>query len=112
MRIPKKFADSLCRSGWIETGFSAAFVEDRPDEDGVPQDTVFVERRDGNLKWAYLSCPRCGELIELPLGTSRGTWRATVDWLWRPSLHPSVWETGSCQAHFWLKRGKIYWCRD
>ncbi|WP_428841303.1 DUF6527 family protein [Bradyrhizobium barranii] len=30
----------------------------------------------------------------------------------RPTVAPSIWQTGSCRAHFFIRKGVIVWCRD
>jgi len=33
-------------------------------------------------------------------------------WLHRPTINPSVWQTGSCKAHFFIRAGRVAWCPD
>src|SRR5262245_6237012 len=73
-------------------------------------DLVVLEVRDGYLKWAHLRCPRCGDYIQLPLA-GKEKWTVTVDWLRRPTFHPSIWERRSCGAHFFVRRGRRVWSR-
>jgi hypothetical protein len=65
-------------------------------------------------KWAYFRCPcGCGDPIMLSLSrTRRPSWRVYVDWLDRPTLEPSVRQTAGCYSHFWLRAGRVDWCRD
>jgi Family of unknown function (DUF6527) len=30
----------------------------------------------------------------------------------RPTLYPSVWQTGSCKAHFFVRKGQLICCDD
>jgi len=70
---------------------------------------MVLEIRGGYLKWAHLICPKCGDHIQLPLaGNAR--WSVKVDLLRRPTIAPSIWETESCGAHFFVKKGKVLWC--
>lgn len=71
--------------------------------------------RDGGLdKWACFRCPGgCGEKIQLSLSqTRRPRWAARFDWLLRPTVHPSVRQLNACRCHFWVKRGRVFWCAD
>lgn len=103
----KWLGDCGRRLGFIRQDFVLDVVEDSPEDDAIPQGTLVLERRGGFDKWAYLICPRCAERIDLPLGSSKETWRVREDWLGRPSVDPSIWETGSCGAHFFIRKGKI-----
>ena len=86
-------------------------VAESPDEEELRPGVLFREVRGGFEKWAHFSCPRCHEHIQLPLGGAR-CWSLRVDWLRRPTLHPSVWQTGSCGAHFFVTRGILVWVPD
>ncbi len=80
-------------------------------DDEVKPGCIYRERREGYDKWAYLRCPRCHECIRLPLGRN-GRWSLQGDWMARPTIAPSIWQTGSCQAHFFVRRGDILWCAE
>lgn len=71
---------------------------------------IYLERRNGFNKWAYFKCPKCDELIQIPTGGGKNSWSVDVDFWGRPTLSPSIWQTGSCQAHFFIRKGKIDWC--
>lgn len=87
-----------------ELGFEV--VDERPDHlrDGV----IYHEVRGGYPKWAHLACPLCGEHIQVPLAGAK-RWTLKRDMLGRPSMKPSIWQTGSCQAHFFIRHGRIDW---
>ena len=84
-------------------------VDETPDESELTDNILMREIRGGYLKWAHLKCPQCGEHIRLPLAGDPA-WRLKVDFLRRPSVHPSIWQTGSCGAHFFVRRGKLLDC--
>jgi len=86
-------------------------VGEQPNEGELRTDVLYREIRDGYLKWAYLVCPRCREQIQLPLA-GKGSWIVTMDLLRRPTVRPSVWQTGSCGAHFFIDRGHFAFTRD
>ncbi|MEK6263109.1 MAG: DUF6527 family protein [Planctomycetota bacterium] len=71
---------------------------------------IVLEIRGDYLKWAHLICPRCGDHIQLPLA-GKDRWSIKVDCLCRPTLAPSIWETESCGAHFFVAKGELIWCR-
>jgi hypothetical protein len=81
---------------------------DDPSESNIPRHILVIEVRDGHKKWAHFSCPKCGERISLPVATN-SEWSIRVDFLRRPTIVPSVWQTGSCSAHFFVRGGAIEW---
>jgi hypothetical protein len=74
---------------------------------------LYVVEEDGFREHAAMTCPcRCGKVIQLNLLTDeRPCWHLTVDGGGMPTLHPSVWGTKDCKSHFFLRKGKIIWCR-
>ena len=73
---------------------------------------LYREIRGGYAKWAHFLCPRCGDHIQVPISKSPESWRITVNWLRRPTLSPSIWETQSCGAHFFIRAGNLVWCKE
>lgn len=106
---------ALERFGVIEPVQLAARVSQQyPDLETLPEKTLYVVGGLGYQKWAYMVCPcGCGERIMLSLATNRRPhWSVEVDWLGRPTIKPSVWQTAGCFSHFWVKKGRIEWTRD
>lgn len=109
--LPGWIIQFLIAMGWLsKPDFALRVVAESPDtlEPGV----LYAEVRGGNLKWAHLPCPKCAEHIQLPVGGANSTWRLRSDIFGRPTITPSVWQTRSCGAHFFLTSGKILWCPD
>ena len=101
--------------GWISaTQFVAHYSEDHPDQASLPHGIVHIVGGLEYQKWAYLRCPcRCGAMIMLSLAANRRPrWRVTTDWFDRPTLTPSVWQTGGCCSHFFMRDGRIDWVHD
>jgi len=96
---------------WARPEFLTIEVEEVPDDSDLRGGLVFHEVRDGYAKWAHLRCPKCSEHIQLPLA-GKPSWRIEYDWLRRPTISPSIWQTGSCGAHFFIRRGQVVWCVD
>lgn len=70
--------------------------------------------KDGSEDWCVgMQCPcGCGRTIELlVIDEAKPRWDYSVDSDGHPSIHPSVWLNNGCQSHFWLKNGRINWCR-
>lgn len=83
--------------------------------DALPDDpnTLLLIEDGGIQKWACFSCPGgCGQNIHLSLNPNRRPrWKITLDFWFRPSITPSVHQKNACGCHFWVKRGRIEWCR-
>lgn len=110
IKLPVSWIQWLVKVGFVAPpDFLAIDVAEAPDR--MPKGVAFREVRQGYEKWLHLECPRCGEHIQIPLA-GKGCWSVSVDWLRRPTVNPSIWQTGSCQAHFFVRRGAIEWCPD
>lgn len=86
-------------------------VEDEPEESELDPRYLYREVRGGYPKWAHFSCPRCREHIRIPI-VGPQAWALKIDWLRRPTIHPSIWQTGSCGAHFFIIKGNLLWTPD
>ena len=95
----------------------------RPDIVTRPAPEQPEEMRDGLLyliagrsgpKWAGFLCPcGCGERILLSLSQERRPrWSVDADWFGRPTVTPSVRQTDGCMSHYWVRKGRVDWCRD
>lgn len=76
---------------------------------------VLVLARDEDEDWCVgMMCPcGCGKVIELMLiPEASPRWTMSADSKGRPTLKPSIWLRSGCRSHFWLRDGKIDWCRD
>ncbi|WP_374947409.1 DUF6527 family protein [Agreia sp.] len=75
---------------------------------------TLVVAREGGTSWiAGMTCPcGCGRRLEMMLLPEvRPRWQV-AEHRRGPSLYPSVWASGGCRSHFWLRRGEVHWCRD
>ncbi|WP_354267071.1 DUF6527 family protein [Bradyrhizobium sp. I1.7.5] len=110
IRLPLSWVQFLIDIGLLRRPhFLVKDVPEPPDE--FSEGFVFREVRGGYQKWLHLKCPRCGEHIQIQLAGAR-RWTISIDWLNRPTVAPSIWQTGSCRAHFFIRKGVIVWCRD
>lgn|SRR5581483_3972607 len=111
MQIPLQFVEWFYRIPFIRRPyFLTATISESPSLAELRRGMVLIEIRDGYLKWAHLSCPKCGEHIQLPLA-GKEKWSLNVDTLRRPTFVPSVWERASCGAHFFIRKGVLVWCQ-
>ncbi|NKN03071.1 DUF6527 family protein [Rhizobium leguminosarum] len=90
----------------------AALDMPAPDELGPGQAIVVGSAE--RPKWITFPCPSgCGVALLLSLNPDRRPrWNVTQDWLGRPSITPSIHRTDGCRCHFWMKKGKVEWCKD
>lgn len=70
--------------------------------------TLYVVGTPEFQKWAIFACPcGCRDRIELYLGHERRPhWTIKVEH-GRATIIPSVWQTGGCGAHFFVRRGRV-----
>jgi hypothetical protein len=109
-RLPLPLIECIFRLPFMRRPpFLAHSVSECPSLGELPSDVILLEIRGGYLKWAHLSCPKCADHIQLPLA-GKERWSIKVDFLRRPTLAPSIWETESCGAHFFVRNGKVVWC--
>lgn len=112
MRPPFKVIEALHRLPFLrKPEFFARVIPESPCSAELVPGLLFVEIRDGYLKWAHLSCPKCGDHIQLPLA-GRERWSVRIDFLWRPTVSPSIWERNTCGAHFFIEKGKLLWAQS
>lgn len=75
---------------------------------------LVVACEDDELWAAAFICPcGCGERIELALLPEvKPHWKLKSDSPKAPTLHPSVWRKMGCKSHFWVRQGKVQWCKE
>ncbi len=86
-------------------------VDDVPDS-AAPA-TVYLVGEGEHLWAAVMLCPcGCGETIQLNLlAGTRPRWQATLHDDGTATLWPSVWRVRGCRSHFFVRRGRVEWCR-
>jgi hypothetical protein len=97
---------------WLRPAYLVERIQSPPADGAMPTGTMLVEYRGPYPKWAHFRCPRCNEHIQVSIAQGKRSWRLRVDALSRPTLRPSIWQLGSCGAHFFITRGRIEWCFD
>jgi hypothetical protein len=101
--------------GWIPvTKLVRHLSADHPDLAALPAGLLHIVGGRDYQKWAYLKCPcGCGAPIMLSLTPARRPhWKVTADWLDRPTVVPSIWQTDGCFSHFFVRQGQIDWVED
>lgn len=110
-RLPIALIEQIFRLPFMRRPrFLAQAAPESPSLEELRPNLMILEIRGGYLKWAHLSCPKCGDHIQLPL-VGKTRWSVKVDLLRRPTLAPSIWERESCGAHFFVKKGDLRWCK-
>ena len=76
--------------------------------------TVYIVREDGFDEQVALLCPcGCGRVLQMNLlPDERPCWSVTRNAAGTVTLNPSVRRTKDCGSHFWLRNGRIRWCRE
>lgn len=99
--------------GWLQFDLLATSRPTYPDA-ALPLGELVVVEDAGIQKWACLQCPGgCGKTISLSLNpTRRPRWGVRWDFWNRPTIEPSVHQTDDCGCHFWIRQGRIDWCKD
>lgn len=79
----------------------------------LPYRNLVLARDDGEDWCVGMQCPcGCGDTIELlVIQEARPRWDIAIDGKGQPTLTPSIWRTSGCHSHFWIKEGRIIWCK-
>ena len=95
--------------GFSEKSYRVHRVQGLPDD---PQPFFIYAISDPDAWLAALVCPcGCGHLIQLSLlQADSPRWSLQTDRGGKVSISPSVWRSLGCQAHFFVRGGKIVWC--
>jgi Family of unknown function (DUF6527) len=110
IKLPISWLEWASRKGlWNRPAYLVVDVEEIPD--AIVPGIMFREVRGRFPKWAHFHCPRCSETISIPIVGAKG-WALRIDFFRRPTLNPSIWQTGSCGAHFFVRDGNLFWCID
>lgn len=98
----------------LKVDFTATERLRLPPRDQCESEEFIVVSDGGVSKWVTFRCPGgCGERIDLSLNPhKRPHWKVTVDWWRRPTIAPSVHQLNTCGCHFWIRKGKVDWCKD
>lgn len=92
--------------------YRAVYSDDLPDN--LVRQKVYLIGEDRDPWQAAMVCPcGCEAKIQLSLlPDDEPSWRAAVDGAGIVTLHPSIWRTRGCYAHFFIHQGKIKWAKD
>lgn len=103
---------------WVGSFTSRDFSYRRVDSipSNLAEYVVYIEGKPGDEDLAKLVCPcGCNETITLSLmEDTKNSWRLSFSgWpIKRISLSPSIWRTKGCRSHFFIRRGRVEWCRN
>ena len=95
--------------GFSEKSYSIQRIPELPDN---PRPFVIYAIGDPDAWLAALVCPcACGHLIQLSLLKEDSPhWSLQTNHSGKVSISPSVWRSLGCQAHFFVRGGRIVWC--
>jgi len=111
--MKKLLANLLRQLGVLKYDYLVSRQDAFPQTPETEPDELILVESGAIQKWACLSCPGgCGERIALSLNPDRRPrWSISTDFWQRPTLHPSVHQQNDCGCHFWVKKGKVHWCK-
>jgi len=115
MALRTTIARTLVWLGIIDKpAFSVSSARDMPGREELNSGEIVIVGPLERPKWLTFPCPSgCGEPLLLSLNKERRPrWSIQCDWLGRPSISPSVHRTDGCRCHFWLRKGRVEWCKD
>jgi hypothetical protein len=96
------------------TGFSRYAVKKADDIPDKLLKRKFYLIGKGVFIWCgVMICPcGCQKVIHLNLlPEGRPKWSYRIEKNGTISIHPSIWRKVGCKSHFFLKNGKIDWCK-
>lgn len=93
---------------------SMIIVSGTPNNDSIGDKEFVAVIHENTPFWALFRCPcGCGNVISLSLQKiHKPNWTVTRTKDGRPTLYPSVWQNKGCCSHFWIKDGRVLWCKD
>lgn len=91
--------------------YRIVLTDDLPDV--LCTDRVYVIGEEGVRWYVAMLCPcGCGAILHMSLHPQgRPRWNVSVHLDDTASLSPSVWRRVGCRSHFFLRAGRIEWCR-
>lgn len=95
--------------------YKTVFLEDDADLPKLLDElTLYIVGIEGNEWLAVMGCPcRCGARLSLNmLRDESPCWYWQINRNGAVTLSPSVWRKVGCRSHFFLRDGKVQWCRD
>lgn len=94
--------------------FKHRYMQQRPAADAIPDRTVIIIGNQQKSKWALLKCPcGCQEVLNLSLmKTVSPNWQTIISKDQRITMEPSLWKSAGCRSHFFIRKGKLIWCKD
>lgn len=91
--------------------FRAVRLEELPDR--LDSRSIYLVGEGQYCWFVAFRCPcGCGDVLQLstmPEGRPRWLVREHPDGT--VTLEPSIWRTVGCRSHFFLRRGRVSWCR-
>lgn len=95
--------------GFREKSYRIQRLPELPDN---PRPFVIYAIGDPDAWLAALVCPcGCGHLIQLSLlQVDTPCWSLHADRGGKVTISPSIWRSLGCQAHFFIRNGRIIWC--
>ena len=95
---------------WLKPSYKAEFIKEIPEI--FAEKTVYIVG-EKNEPWVLtFECPcGCKNIILLnTLLEAKPRWKFKVLSNNKIDISPSVWRISGCKSHFYIRKGKLYWC--
>ena len=110
-RITAFFAWLWSLLPWTDRRWKSVVADDLPES--LRPRMVYIIGENDHFWQAAMLCPcGCHSVIQLCLlPDSSPRWDCAVHQDGTVSLHPSIVQRTGCQSHFFLRAGRVIWCR-
>lgn len=80
----------------------------------LDKNTIYIVAEDGFFEHVSMLCPcGCADVVHLNLlPDERPIWKMENHAVGGITLYPSVWRKGGCRSHYWIRQGRVKWCRN
>ena len=111
MQFFKYILASLKNLFFGEPKLKAEYIIEMPDK--VHPKKIYIAGENGYQWFVAMSCPcGCEETLYMNLDNkARPRWDVEIHDDKSVTLYPSVNRTIGCRSHFYLRKGKIQWCK-
>lgn len=95
---------------WFQPSYKAKFTQELPETFAKRIVYIIGEK---NHPWALaFECPcGCRKTVQLNvLKEAKPRWKFQVLAKNKIDISPSIWRTSGCKSHFFIRKGKIWWC--
>lgn len=114
-RDPENFSVEKEQYGLPDITYEEVQIVDVPVPNAdVDRGVIYCIVSKQKSRWILFRCPcGCSDVITLSAQASHTPrWALLITKEKLPTLHPSIWKDKGCLSHFWIKGGRVFWCKD